>query len=98
MVSTSDAFYDISPCRGGKWYPENVGFWKLFFRSRNLGGVLNESRNLVFLSFFASRKFWPRGLKLLDFCLLANGFNQIHNKIVYLIAVLRICRHDKSGF
>ena len=26
-----------------------------------------------------------REVSTLDFCLLANGFNQIHNKIVYLI-------------
>ena len=29
--------------------------------------------------------FWPRGLRVLDFCILVNGFNQNHNKIVYLI-------------
>ena len=30
-------------------------------------------------------KFWPRGLGVSDFCLLANDFDQNHDKIVYLI-------------
>ena len=56
--------------RGGEWYPENSGSRKFLFQSRNLGGILNESRNLVFLCFFASRilEFWPRGLGVSDFC------------------------------
>ena len=29
--------------------------------------------------------FWPRGLGVSDFCFLANGFDQNHDKIVYLI-------------
>ena len=29
--------------------------------------------------------FWPRGLRVSDFCCLANGFDQNHDKIVYLI-------------
>ena len=29
--------------------------------------------------------FWPRGLRVSDFCFLANGFDQNHDKIVYLI-------------
>ena len=41
--------------RGGEWYPENSGSRKFLFQSRNLGGILNESRNLVYLYFFASR-------------------------------------------
>ena len=41
--------------RGGEWYPVNLRSRKFLFQSRNLGGVLNESRNLVFLCFFASR-------------------------------------------
>ena len=44
-----------SHSRGGEWYPENSGSRKFLFQSRNLGGILNESRNLVFLCFFGSR-------------------------------------------
>ena len=40
--------------RGGEWYLENSGSRKFVFQSRNLGEVLNESRNLVFVCFFAS--------------------------------------------
>ena len=29
--------------------------------------------------------FWPRGLEVLEFCFLANCFDQIRDKIVYLI-------------
>ena len=29
--------------------------------------------------------FWPLGIGVSDFCFLANGFNQSHDKIVYLI-------------
>ena len=32
---------------------------------------------------------WPRGLGISDFCLLANGFDQNHDKIVYLIKNVR---------
>ena len=38
-----------------QWYPENSGSRKFLFQSRNLEGVLDESRNLVFLCFFASQ-------------------------------------------
>ena len=41
--------------RGGEWYQVNLGSRKFLFQSRNLRGVLNESRNLVFLCFFASQ-------------------------------------------
>ena len=33
--------------------------------------------------------FWLRGLRVLDFCFLANGFDQNHDKIVYLIQNVR---------
>ena len=34
--------------------------------------------------------FWPRGLGVSDFCFfLANGFDQNHDKIVYLIKNVR---------
>ena len=41
-------------------------------------------------------KIWPQGLGVSHFCLLADGFDQNHDKIVYLIkkrtiAVFRIC-------
>ena len=52
MVSAVDY---TSLNRGGEWYPENSGSLKFLFQSRNLEGVLNESRNLVFLCFFSSR-------------------------------------------
>ena len=45
----------LNDMRGGYWYPENSGSRKFLFRSRNLGGVLNESRNLVFMGFLASQ-------------------------------------------
>ena len=41
--------------RGGEWYPESSGSRKFLFKSQNLGGVLNESRNFIFLCCFASR-------------------------------------------
>ena len=34
--------------RGGEWYPENCGSWKILARSRNLGSVSTESLRLVF--------------------------------------------------
>ena len=63
----------------------------LLFQSRNLGGVFNESRNLVFLFIFASRilKFLTARSRSLGFCFLANGFDQNHEKIVYLIKNVR---------
>ena len=33
--------------------------------------------------------FWPRGLGDSDFCFLFNGFDQSHDKIVYLIKNVR---------
>ena len=79
---------------GGEWYPENSGSRKFLFQSRNLGGVLNESRNLVFLCFFASRilEFLAarsRSSESRIFVFLANGFDQNHDKIVYLIKNVR---------
>ena len=74
--------------RGGEWYPENSGSRKFLFQSRNLGGILNESRNLVFLCFFASRilEFLAARSRSLGFLFfLANGLDQNHDKIVYLI-------------
>ena len=72
--------------RGGEWYPENSGSRKFLFQSRNLGGVLNESRNLVFLCFFASRilEFLAARSRSLG-VFLANGFDLCHDKIVYFI-------------
>ena len=78
----------MAKSRGGEWYPENSGSRKFVFQSRNLGGVLNESRNLVFLCFFGSRilEFLAAKSPSLGFlCFLANGFDQNHDKIVYLI-------------
>ena len=74
-------------CRGGEWYPENLGSRKILFQSRNLEGVLNESRNPVFLCFFASRslEFYAARSQTLGFRFLADGIDQIHEKIVYLI-------------
>ena len=57
-VTSRDHFFCFSvfsSSRGGEWYPEISGSRKFSFQSRNLGGVLNDSRNLVFLCFFASR-------------------------------------------
>ena len=58
--------------RGGEWYPENSGSRKILFQSRNLGGVFNKSRNLVFLCFFASRilQFLAARSRSLGFCFL----------------------------
>ena len=80
-----------STARGGEWYPENSGSRKILFQSRNLGGVFNESRNLVFLCFFASRilEFLAARSRSFGFCFLANGFDQNHEKIVYLIKNVR---------
>ena len=33
--------------------------------------------------------FWPRGLRVSDFCLLANGLDHSHDKTVYLIKNVR---------
>ena len=68
--------------------PGKFSVSEIVFRSPNLGGVFNESRNLVFLRFFASRilEFWLRGLGVSDFCLLANGFDQNHDKSAYYIS------------
>ena len=46
--------------RGGKWYPENRGSWKIFARSWNLGNFSTESRRLVFL-LFGSEIVWVLG-------------------------------------
>ena len=55
MCFHNDLFKCGHVIRGGEWYSENSGSRKFLFQSRNLGGVLNESRNLVFLCFFASQ-------------------------------------------
>ena len=55
LYSHSASLYQGALMRGGEWYPENSGSRKFLFQSRNLEGVLNESRNLIFLCFFASR-------------------------------------------
>ena len=62
--------------RGGEWYPENSGSRKFVIRSRNLGRVLNESRNLVFLCFFASRilEFLAAGSRRLGFLFVGQRF------------------------
>ena len=68
--------------RGGEWYPENSGSRKFLLQSRNLGGVFNESRNLVFLYFFASRilEFFGREVsESWSFVFLANDFDQNHD-------------------
>ena len=49
---------------------------------------ISKSRRRVSLRHGFSN-FWPRGLGVSDFCLLANGFDQNHNKIVYLIKNVR---------
>ena len=33
--------------------------------------------------------FWPQGLRVSDFCFLANSFDQNHDKSVYLIKNVR---------
>ena len=56
-----------------------------FFESRNLGGVLNESRNLVFLCFFVSRilEFLAAMSRSLGFCFLADGIDQNHENCLF---------------
>ena len=76
--------------RGGEWYPENSGSREFLFQSRNLGGVSDESRNLVFLYFFATRnlEFLAMRSRSLGFFFFffflggGNGFEQNHDKIV----------------
>ena len=55
-------------CRGGEWYLEKRGSRKILAGSRNLGGVFDKSRNLVFAwfvyTFFESRSFLPKSLGL----------------------------------
>ena len=80
--------FPLAYTRGGEWYPENSGSRKFFPLSRNLGGVLNESRNLVFLVFLCvsdSRIFGREVSESRIFVFLADGFDQNHDKIVYLI-------------
>ena len=93
-----ESFATIVDCfnfttRGGEWYQENLGSRKFLFPSQNLGRVLNESRNFIFLCFFASRILAflaaRSSLGVSDFCFLSNGFNQNHDKIVYLIKNVR---------
>ena len=76
--TTSEGFLCgvINGRRGGEWYPENSGSCKFLFQSRNLEGVLNESRNLVFLCFFASRilEFLAARSRSPDFCLFGQRF------------------------
>ena len=86
---TSTRIQRLSHIRGGEWYPENSGSRKFLFQSRNLEGVLNESRNLVFLCFFASRILEFLAARSRIFVFLANGFDQNHDKIVYLIKNVR---------
>ena len=54
--------------RGGKCYLEKLGSQKILAGSRNLGSVFDKSRNLVFawfvFTFFESRKFLPKSLRL----------------------------------
>ena len=91
--------------RGGKWYPENSGSRKFLFQSRNLGGVLNESRNLVFLCFFASRilEFLAARSRSLGFLFFWPTISiktmiKLFFWLKRTIAVFWICRRDKSGF
>ena len=63
--------------RGGEWFPEKSWPRKFVFQSRNLGGVLNESWNLVVHLGFSN--FWPQGLGVSDFCLLVSSFDQNHD-------------------
>ena len=49
------ALFIICNSRGGEWYPEKSWSRKFVFQSRDLGGVLNESWNLIFFHFFASQ-------------------------------------------
>ena len=56
------------PIRGGEWYHEKRGSRKILAGSRNLGGVFDKSRSLVFAwfasTFFESRNFLPKSLGL----------------------------------
>ena len=80
--------------RGGEWYPENSGsrkFCSNFEISEEFSMSLEISFSCVSLRLGFSN-FWLRGL---GFCFMANGFDQNHEKIVYLIkkgtvAVFRI--------
>ena len=63
--------------RGGEWYPENSGLGNFCSNLEILlGGVLNESRNLVFLCFFVSQILKFLGHKVSNFCFVVNGFDQ----------------------
>ena len=57
-----------SKSRGGEWYLEKRGSRKILAGSRNLGGVFDKSRSLVFAWFvftlFECRNFLPKSLGL----------------------------------
>ena len=61
--------------RGGEWYPENRGSWKLLIGSKNLGSFCDESQSLIFHVFRSvseSRIFFARS-RSLRFAFLADG-------------------------